>query len=95
VHKIVKQERYLVEGRIFTPHTANNTFLCRFNKYKLTSNMQTCLITEIGYYVSMKRKFITVMVNNFTITTKKVTISHPNSYDFRNPGPCFDTGKKM
>jgi len=52
--------------------------------------MQTCLITEIGYYVGMQTKFKTVMVNNFTITTKKVIICQPNSYHFGNPGPCFD-----
>jgi len=52
--------------------------------------MQTWLILEIGYYVGMNRKFKTVMVKNCIITTKKVIISHPNSYDFGNPGPCFD-----
>ena len=42
----------------------------------------------------------TVKVNNFTITTKQVIISHCNSikqrgkttYDIGNLGPCFDTG---
>lgn len=46
---------------------------------------------------------VTVKVNNFTITTKQVIISHPNSikqrgttaYDVGNLGPCFDTGTDM